>query len=307
MTDLPTNHERRQSPLMMRRYLAQRIVALRETVGMTQAEVAKALTGVSKPKLQYLELAQRSLQDDDLKQLLRLFEVSKGERTEWLDIAAVARARGRYDRYDETDLPPAAKLAADYEWGVRRLRVFSAASIPALLQTPEYTEVLVAVHRAQRASEQIAKAVEVRRLRQEILHHRDTVEYHAIIDRAVLERAIHGLPGASAQFEHIADVMECCPHVTVQVVPWSAGLYRAQAGGFGLMDFGLPDHPGLLQLEPGLVNPTHVDDRREIYLHSQAFGEAAEIALSPRETVALLRTVATQAKGAAHGSQGQSE
>jgi transcriptional regulator with XRE-family HTH domain len=298
VSDLHTDHQRRQSPLLLRRYLARRIVERRENAGLSQGEVAKHVRGISKPKLQYLELAKRALQDDDLVELLRLFEVPTPEHGEWLELARDARAKGRYDHYDVTDLPPAAKLAADYEWGARRLRVFSGSIVPALLQTPDYTADLVAVHRAEQSPEQIASAVEVRRLRQEALSHSDPVEFHAIVDQAALERTAHGVEGAAAQLEHIADVAGSRPNVTFQVVPWSTGHYRAQAGGFVLMDFGLPDHPGLLQVEPALVDPVHVDDRREIYLHSRAFDEAAEVALSPDETIDLLHSVAGRVKGA---------
>lgn len=297
MTDLLAHPEGRQSPLLLRRYLAQRLVELRDAAGMSQVEVAGSVQGISKPKLQYLELAKRPLQDNDLLTLLRLFEVPRREHDKWLELAQAARAKGRYDHYDEADLPDEAKLAADYEWGARRIRLFTGQIVPALLQTPEYASTLVAVHRVGRSREEVAKAVEVRLMRQQILNHPDDpVEYHAIVDQAALERTAFGIQGAAEQLQHLIDVVQSQDNVTFQVVPWEAGHYKAQVGGFTLMDFGLPRHPGLLQLEPGLLDPVHVDNRHEIYQHSQAFDEAAEVALSAKETLGLLHTVAEKAK-----------
>lgn len=281
---------------MLRRYLAQRLVALRDATGLSQIQVANSVQGISKPKLQYLELAKRPLQDNDLLTLLRLFDVPKREHDKWLELARAARAKGRYDHYDEADLPEEAKLAADYEWGARRIRLFTGQIVPALLQTPDYARTLVAVHRVGRSREEVAKAVEVRLMRQEILSYADDpVQYHAIVDQAALERTAHGIEEAAKQLQYIIDVVESRDNVTFQVVPWEAGHYKAQVGGFTLLDFGLPGHPGLLQLEPGLLDPVHVDNRHEIYQHSQAFDEASEVALSAQETLGLLHTVAEKA------------
>lgn len=282
---------------MLRRYLGRRLVELREATGMSQVEVAGSVQGISKPKLQYLELAKRPLQNTDLQTLLRLYEVPKEQHDELFAIAEAARAKGRYDHYDEADLPDEARLAADYEWGARRIRLFTGQIVPALLQTPAYARTLVAVHRVGRSREEIAKAVEVRLMRQEILSHPDDpVDYHAIVDQAALERTAHGIDGAAEQLQHIIDVVESRDNVTFQVVPWSAGHYKAQVGGFTLMDFGLFDHPGILQLEPGLLDPVHIDNRHEIYQHSQAFDEAAEVALSAQDTLGLLHSVAGKAR-----------
>lgn len=298
VVDLVTEDQQRWSPLVARTHLARRIVEFRERAGLKQPEAA-ARTGISRPKLQYLEAGTRPIQESDLEAILVAYEVPEADHDEWRALAQKARAKGWWDAYDDADLPKTAKRFTGYEWGARRIRCFTGSLVPPLLQTADYTIELLRAGLVHRPSEQVAKLVEVRRRRQQILDHPDPLEYHAVMDQAALHREAGGPDVLAVQLEHIAEVAEQRPNVTVQVVPWSAGLYPAQAGTSSVID--LDYDLSLVHLEPGLAESLFLDDRRDVYLYAQVFERILDVALDPDETTDLLRTVAHQVRGATHG------
>lgn len=294
VVDLVTDDQQRWSPLVARTHLARRIVELRERAGLKQPEAA-ARTGISRPKLQYLEAGTRPIPEADLGAMLASYEVPPSEHDELRELAAKARAKGWWDAYDDADLPKTAKRFTGYEWGARRIRCFTGSLVPPLLQTPNYTVELLRAGLVHRPSEQVAKLVEVRRRRQQILDHPDPLDYHAVMDQAALHREAGGPDVLAAQLLHIAEVAERRPNVTVQVVPWSAGLYPAQAGTSSVLD--LDYDLSLVHLEPGLAESLFLDDRRDVYLYAQVFERILDVALDPDDTIHLLRTAANELRG----------
>lgn len=283
---------------MARTHLARRIVELREQAGLKQPEAA-ARTRISRPKLQYLEAGTRPIQPSDLDAILAAYEVPEAEHDEWRALAEKARAKGWWDTYDDADLPKTAKRFTGYEWGALRIRCFTGSLVPPLLQTAEYTVELLRAGLVHRPAEQVAKLIEVRRRRQQLLDHSDPLDYHAVMDQGVLHREAGGPDVLAAQLDHIAEVAERRPNVVVQIVPWTAGLYPAQAGTSSVID--LDYDLSLVHLEPGLAESLFLDNRRDVYLYAQVFERILDVALDPGETINLLRTGANQARGTRHG------
>jgi hypothetical protein len=99
----------------------------------------------------------------------------------------------------------------------------------------------------------------------------------------------------AAQLHHVVDLAAGRANITVQVVPFSAGLYAGQAGTFVLMQFGTAeDDPGLVHLEPGFDGSLYLEERRDLYLYSRLFQGLVEVALPPAESLALVRQVADE-------------
>lgn len=161
---------------------------------------------------------------------------------------------------------------------------------PALLQRPPYASALIEAglsfhgHADRGASD----AVNVRMNRQKLLERAD-LEYHVIVDEAVIRRVVGGPEIAHQQIEHVMNLMER-PNVTVGVVPFSAGAYGLSNGPYVIVD-----HPGATADEPGSVYLEYpaggawVENGVDVKRFTTMFQETSA-ALDPSTTVDLLHS-----------------
>lgn len=289
---------RRVSPVVARRQLLRRFVQARQDAGFSSREQAAETLGWSTRKQVLLESDLQAIPTKDLDVILSTFKVPDTEWPVWRQLAETARTKGWWDAYGDADIGPVAKRFIGLEWGARRFRDFTGSIMPALLQIPSYTNAVLRTSGVvQRPPEQVRRLLEVRRQRQRLLGPPDPLEYHAIMDEAALHRPAGDAATMQAQLLHIIDQVETRPNVTVQVVPYSAGVYPGQSGTFMLMEFdGRDDDPGIVHLEPGFANTLFLDDRPDVYLYSRVFEHLVELALSREESIQRLRTVAISAK-----------
>jgi hypothetical protein len=293
-TDQRAEDGRRASPVVARRELLRRFVQGRRDAGFqTREQAAKAL-GWSLRKQALLENDEQAIPTGDLDVIVETFGVTHSEQSVWHKLAALARTKGWWDAYDDADLAAAGKRFIGYEWGAQRIRTYAGTIWPALLQIPGYTAASLRSGVTHRPPEQVKRLLDVRRQRQRVLGPPDPLRYHVVVDEAALRRPGGDHDTMRAQLHHVADQAETRANVTVQVVPFDAGLYAAQSGAFVILDFDArDDDPGLVHLEPGFAGSLYIEDRGEIYLYSQLFEHLLQIALSPEESIETLRTVAT--------------
>jgi transcriptional regulator with XRE-family HTH domain len=105
------------------------------------------------------------------------------------------------------------------------------AYVPGLLQIRPYAE---SVHRAvetRATEEEIARMVDVRMKRQEILKRESPPHLWAIMDEAVIRREVGGPAVMAAQLDHLRTCSRA-GLVTIQVLPFSAGAHAADPTGF---------------------------------------------------------------------------
>jgi hypothetical protein len=108
---------------------------------------------------------------------------------------------------------------------------------------------------------------------------------HAVIDEAVLTRPLHSSQVMSAQLQHLL-VRGEEPHITIQVVPFSAGGYGTQSGPMILVDY--DDGLSGAYLEY-LHGGAWVENPHNITTLSNMFDETASMfALSPDESARLI-------------------
>jgi transcriptional regulator with XRE-family HTH domain len=276
----------RTSPVVARRELRRRLVAARLVHFGTREEAAKAL-GWSKRTQDTLETGESLPSPSQLDAVFAVLGVSSSDQQRWIELAAQARRRGWWSAHDDADVSKGTKTFIGYEAGATRVRVFSGAFVAALLQTREYRASLLANQAGIAAPEHIEQRLDVLARRQAALDSPDPLEYHLIIDESALYRDAG--PGVmSGQLGHLIDLAENAAHVTVQVVPYSAGLYRALSDTFTLLEFGQPGD-GLGYIESAAAKDHYVEGPA-LYGYSATFEELAQQrAQSPDETVGTLR------------------
>lgn len=307
MTDevinLTMGGERRISPAVCRRELRRRIVKsrteARNPAGTlrfpNRGSAAKAL-GWSRPKQDFLETGDQPLLKKDLPRIFEVFEIPESDHAEWHWLTDGAAYVGWWERYDEADLSAGGRHYMSFEWGCRQLRAYSGGLVHGLAQTREYGEARMRAGLVQRSTQQMARMSDIREQRKAVLRDPDPLAFHLIFDESVLHRDAG--PGVmAAQLAHMIELAETHPNVTLQAVPYGAGLYPALAGSFAMMDFGFADDPGLVNLEPGLVDSIYVDNTQQVYLYGQMFENMADTrAASPDETLDILRRAHTSAR-----------
>jgi transcriptional regulator with XRE-family HTH domain len=134
-----------------------------------------------------------------------------------------------------TPLPSWFRPYADIEAVATQLRLFEHAVIPGLLQTEVYARAILAEQPAIQDDE-LTAAVTARLDRQSVLTREGGPPLvWAVLDESVLTRAVGGAKAMHEQLMHLAHLAGQ-PHVTIQVVPLTAGAHCGLAGAFAIAD-----------------------------------------------------------------------
>ena len=136
----------------------------------------------------------------------------------------------------------------------------------------------------------IDKKIQVRLARQERLSNGDPADYWAVLNEAVIRRLVGGGQVMSDQLAHIAAIAEL-PKVTIQVLPYSAGVHPAMEGAYSILGFPEAHDPDVAYLE-NQAGSIYVEDAGETERYSQMFNHLIAKALSPEDSVRLIREVA---------------
>jgi transcriptional regulator with XRE-family HTH domain len=245
-------------PTAVRMLLGARLRHLRQTAGITRDHAGRTIRS-SGSKISRLELGRTGFRPDDVANLLALYGLSdEGERTVLLGLATAANTAGWWHSY--SDIVPAwFEPYLGLEQAASVIRGYEVQFIPGLLQTPDYARAVI------RLSDGISEAdaeqrVTLRMHRQQVLHRTAPPHVWAVIDEAALRRPIGGRAVMRAQVEHLVH-MSRHPHVTIQVMPFSAGGHAAAGGPVTLLRF--PE--GLL---PDVVYSEQLDSA--VYLNKAA-------------------------------------
>ncbi|GAA4917473.1 hypothetical protein HNR25_002394 [Streptomonospora salina] len=110
------------------------------------------------------------------------------------------------------------------------------------------------------------------------------------MDEAVLRRQVGGASVMEKQLRHLVRLSEIS-HVTIRVLPFSAGAHAGLDGAFYLLEFPDQEDPDVVYLEQatsGLVPEAPEEVRR----YTLMFGTVLAKALSPAESTALLASMA---------------
>jgi transcriptional regulator with XRE-family HTH domain len=277
-----------QGPVILSALLRSDLIRLRKESGLTQEQVAADLDW-SPSKLIRVEGGRSSITKVDLDALLTKYGITSESQRERLQaLNRGAREPRWWDAYRE-DISPVYLNYVGYEAGAAFIRQFQGSSIPGLLQTPEYAEVLTA---NSVDAVRVAPVVRLRMQRQQQLAQRTTQpRQYFVVDEAAIRRHV-GIRKDPAimptQLRRIAERAERDELVTVRVIPFSTGAHPGLAGAFTLLEFdgGMPD---VLYLDVGRGPFTLTSgDDPVVAEYADDFEGLVEQALPARESIEFI-------------------
>jgi hypothetical protein len=138
--------------------------------------------------------------------------------------------------------------------------------------------------------DEVERRVEERLTRQGILARDDRPRLWAVMDEAVIHRAVSGTEVMRDQLRHLAD-FAAQSKTAIQVVPYRAGTHAGATGPFVILNFDEPADPDVVYLETVAGN-IYLEERSDVNRYALVFDRLLAAALHPDESVQLIERAA---------------
>jgi transcriptional regulator with XRE-family HTH domain len=277
------------SPSLRRRRLAAELRNLREQSGQSATDAAKKL-GWQASRISRIETRQSGITAPDLRKLLDAYEVrDEGYRAYLAELARRVNERGWWQKY-------AGLIGGDYadlislEAEARTIRTYEQELVPGLLQTPEYARAVLRIGRPTETAEQIDRRVEVRIERQEVLTRSDPPppRFSVVLSEGVLRRPVGGYDVMRKQVEYLMRPRDRA-NVTVQVLPFDAGVHPSMMAPFTMITFPDSDDLGVVNVE-NATGTLFLEEHPEVRFYDEIWSMLQVSALSADDSQAFLKS-----------------
>ncbi len=220
-------------PTIRKRLIGSQLRRLREAAGVS-VEAAAEKMGVGHSSLRRQESGHTAVSLSDARSYIDIYEVQdEVVANRLLDLARHGRTRGWWSAYDKTVGPDLVDVADAEDLAVD-IKTFQPLLIPGIFQTREYTETVISLGRG--LGLPVDDLVSLRERRKEILNRAQPPRIWAIIGEAALAQRVGGDDVMRDQTQHLLDLSQL-PHVSIRVLPFSAGAHVGLSGGFVVMSF----------------------------------------------------------------------
>ena len=120
----------------------------------------------------------------------------------------------------------------------------------------------------------------------------DPPSYWAVLNEAVIRRVVGGPEVMRAQLDHIVKMAKLS-HVTVQVLPFGAGVHPAMDGAFRVLGFPEAPDPDVVYQE-NQMGGLYLEKPDEVDRYTLMFSHLMAKALDPGESRALIARAAAE-------------
>ncbi|WP_281178431.1 DUF5753 domain-containing protein [Streptosporangium amethystogenes] len=159
-----------------------------------------------------------------------------------------------------------------------------------LLQTEGYARAVMRSAPVLPPVEEMERRLSIRMKRQErVLERSDPPMMWCILNEAVIRRPVGGAQAMQDQLQRLIQLSERS-HVTLQVLPFSAGVHPAMDGGFTILSFHKMSDPDTVYVEYWQGN-VYLEDSREVDAYVLLFDHLRARALGPDQTRSLIEQV----------------
>lgn len=278
----------RRSPTVRRRRLGFELRRLREAADLNIDQVAKALE-CSDSKISRIETGRVSATPRDVRDMLELYQVSNEQRDALIQIAREARQKGWWHEYNDVPIVPA---YVGLEVAAASVRVYDPLLVPGILQTVEYAEAVIRSVFPKLPREEIERRAELRMTRQSLLTQDDPLMLWVVLDEAVLHRLAGECAVAREQLHRLIEKAKL-PNVTLQVLPFAAGMHAGVDGAFTIIGFDEPADPDLVFLEHAAV-ALYLETAEEVDRFALLFDQLRGAALDPGASADFIAALAKE-------------
>jgi len=273
------------TPTVRGRQLARELRHLREQSGMTGEQVAAKMSW-EQSKISRMETAKMRITSGEVMELCETYGVDGGKRDQLVLLARSARQRDWWREYSDKVKKGFIDFLA-FEAEARTSCGYEAQVIPGILQCAEYARAILLGAQA-RPSEggEVDAGVEIRLARQKrVTQSDDPLNVWAVIDEAVLHRVVERPSVMLKQLEHLLYLGEL-GNVSIQVLPYRAGIHAAIDGPFVLLTF--DGYPDLLYIEH-LVGCVYLEKPADTEQGRLIFDHLRSAAFNTSDSAVLIR------------------
>lgn len=281
-----------------RRQLGRYLREAREAAHLTLIEAADALEW-GKSTLQRLEVGQTNkIRMHDLNLMIELYEIEDLRAAALKGLAQQAAEKSWWHEFGSV-MPEDFRIYIDMESAASALTTYQPDLVPGLLQTPAYARVLARAARPGDSDTQIADRLELKARRQRrITRALNPTRLDIVLGETALRRVVGTETLMADQLKRLADA-STLPHVTLRVLPFSAGMPTGdQIGPFVIIDFkldsrGEPTQPSTVYSE-GYSSDMYSEKRDVVERYQQAYQRIQHASLDETSSRKLLRDIARE-------------
>ncbi|MFE4413845.1 helix-turn-helix domain-containing protein [Streptomyces sp. NPDC056821] len=279
------------APTLLKMLVGVQLAGFREDAGLSQEQSAREL-GFSAAKLSRIESGKgrRPPAEGDVRALLKLYGTDEYESSVLLRLLRRAGEPGWWQRYDKRLMPEWFDRLVGLQEAAAAIRTFEIQYVPGLLQTAAYTRAVVERGLPTASAGEVQRRIELRMRRAQLLLRQDAPQVWAVLDESVLLRVLGSREVMRDQLDHLVTMAQR-PNVTVQIVPLDVTNASAPAIPITYLRFGGLDLPDVVYLEH-IRSANFLEDRDETEEYRIALDRLADEALTPQESLALLRKTA---------------
>ncbi|MER6287078.1 helix-turn-helix domain-containing protein [Streptomyces sviceus] len=271
------------APTVLRMILGRRLQERRQGAGASLEDAAKALR-VTPLTIRRLEKAEVALKPLYVEKLLETYGADRQEIDEFVALAERANEPGWWHTYRDV-LPNWFSAYVSLEAGARTLRTYEPHYVTGLLQTHAYARGVLRGGFPNEADEDLGRRVDLRLRRQSLLAGPDAPTLWVVMEEAVLHRVVSGPEVMREQIERLLEVSEL-EHVSVDVVPFTAGAHVGACAPFTYFRFEEPELPDIVYTEV-LSGAMYLDQRSDVSAHLEAHNRMS-LLTSDADSKALL-------------------
>ena len=277
------------SPSLRRRRLAAELRRLRDQAGLSTTDAAKRL-GWQASRLSRIETRQSGITAPDLRKLLDVYGVEdEAYRAYLAELARRVNERGWWQKY-------AGLIGSEYadliglEEETRAIRSYEQELVPGLLQTPDYARAVIRASWPTDMTEEIDRRVEIRIERQEVLTRADPPppRVNVVLSEGALRRPVGGSDVMRRQLEYLMRPRDRA-NVTVQVLPFDAGVHPSMVGPFTAMTFSDPGDLGVVNVE-NATGALFLEEPGELRVYEELWSALQASALSADDSQTFLKS-----------------
>jgi transcriptional regulator with XRE-family HTH domain len=246
---------------------------------------AAAAAEISVPTLNRIENGRQGIKPSIVKLLCHAYEVDRQRMDTLLQLARDSNQRGWWTAYSDTLDDWFARYVGE-ESEASEICVYTPELVDGLLQTPEYALAVVGVFRPKISQEEIDRTIRLRRARQAGLDGEEAPQLKVVLNEAVVRRAPDDRAVMREQLRHLIAMTER-PNITIQVLPFEAGLHPGMRGPFNLLRFPKEYDMDTVYLEHEL-GALYQEKPEATKYYSDLFARLAHVALPPKESAMLL-------------------